>query len=503
VIELKRVYNNAILSVSQVLISAVVLFFLYRYILDQLGPKQLGVWSVVLASVSVARLTDMGLSAAVVRQVAQHLAIADVSKAVRTVQTAVSSIGVALTVVLGAAYPIARYFLSLAMHKPELSEAIAILPWAMLSLWFGLTGAVIQSALDASRLMHVRNIVIIVCNFVYIAMVIGMVPRQGLAGLAQAQAAQSMCIFVGSWIFLRRRLPGMAPFGWHKAEFREMLGYALHFQIAGVIGLMLEPITKFFLSRYGDVSLVAYYEMAAQVVAKARALTIAAFQAVLPEIASISDANVLAQAGAYRQSHGALLFVAVPMYLNLTLAFPAISIIWIGHVQSSFVIFGQILGIGALLGTLGVAAYFMNLGAGKLRANTACQVFMGACNLIFGWACGYLWGGSAVVLAAVASHILAQFGLLSSVRKRLGLTFGDILPAAHRVTFVWLMLGALASEAMRWGLTHERASLAGVVAPPLFFAAITVAALARHPFSHAFRRRFRSSARLARGSEAL
>jgi O-antigen/teichoic acid export membrane protein len=69
----RRIFSNAALSVLQTGISAILLFFLYRYLLVRLGPEQLGVWSVVLASTSVARLSDMGFSGAVVRFVARHL----------------------------------------------------------------------------------------------------------------------------------------------------------------------------------------------------------------------------------------------------------------------------------------------------------------------------------------------------------------------------------------------------------------------------------------------
>ena len=71
----RRLISNAAVSVVQTVISGVVLFLLYRYLLDHLGTEQLGLWSVILASTSVARLSDLGLTGSVVKFVARYRAL--------------------------------------------------------------------------------------------------------------------------------------------------------------------------------------------------------------------------------------------------------------------------------------------------------------------------------------------------------------------------------------------------------------------------------------------
>ena len=89
----RRISANVIASIAQVLASSVAFFLLYRYLLDQLGVAQLGVWSLVLATTSVSRIGDLGLSAGVVKFVAQALAQGDARRVVRRVVELLASTG--------------------------------------------------------------------------------------------------------------------------------------------------------------------------------------------------------------------------------------------------------------------------------------------------------------------------------------------------------------------------------------------------------------------------
>ena len=96
----RRLLSNAGLSVLQVLVSGVLLFFVYRHLLKQLGAEQLGLWSVLLASTSVARLSDLGLTSGVVKFVARYRARQDDAAASEVVQTTATSIALGMGLAL-------------------------------------------------------------------------------------------------------------------------------------------------------------------------------------------------------------------------------------------------------------------------------------------------------------------------------------------------------------------------------------------------------------------
>ena len=58
---LRRLSRNAFAAMAQVVVSAAVLFVFYRFLIRQLGPEEIGVWSLVVASTAVARLGEFGL----------------------------------------------------------------------------------------------------------------------------------------------------------------------------------------------------------------------------------------------------------------------------------------------------------------------------------------------------------------------------------------------------------------------------------------------------------
>src|SRR5690554_1355823 len=92
--------RNALASVIQMVCGAALLFALYRFINMTLGVEQLGVWSVVLATVAASHLADLGLSAGVTRFVARDRAREQDARAVRVVDTVIFTMAV-LVALLG------------------------------------------------------------------------------------------------------------------------------------------------------------------------------------------------------------------------------------------------------------------------------------------------------------------------------------------------------------------------------------------------------------------
>ena len=79
--------KTSVLLAGQVLVSGITLFGLYKFIYRTLGPANLGLWSLVLATTGLARFTDLGLSGSLGRFVARHRALKDEAKAVLVIET--------------------------------------------------------------------------------------------------------------------------------------------------------------------------------------------------------------------------------------------------------------------------------------------------------------------------------------------------------------------------------------------------------------------------------
>ena len=288
-----RLVSNASVSVIQTVISGIVLFLLYRYLLNHLGATELGLWSVILASTSVARLSDLGLTGSVLKFVSRHRALKNDDQAGAVVQTAAISIALVMTILAIAIYPLLEAVLKLAVPVAQMPQASNLLPWAVLSLWLGSVSGVFQSGLDGCHRMALRNILMIVANLLYFGAALWLVPHYGLLGVAFGQVAQALLLLVLNWIALRRQLPSLplVPVRWSKKVFSEIFGYAISFQINSIAILLFDPLTKLLMSKFGGLSSAAYYEMASQLVVKLRALLISANQALVPEVADIHETS--------------------------------------------------------------------------------------------------------------------------------------------------------------------------------------------------------------------
>lgn len=438
----RRLISNATVSVVQTVVSGMVLFLLYRYLIAHLGTKQLGLWSVILASTSVARLSDMGLAGSVVKFVARYHTLMDNEQAAAVVQTAAISIALVMAVLVLAAYPLLGVVLKLTIPIASIPQSMSILPWAVLSLWLNSVGGVFQSGLDGCQRMDIRNILMIVGNVLFLMAAIWLVPGYGLVGLAVGQAAQGLLLTVMSWIVLRHQLTTLPwlPVHWSKAKFKEMLGYATNFQINSIAIMFFDPITKLLMGRYGGLISAAYYEMANQMVVKLRGLLIAANQALVPAVAELHETSPEKVRELYLKAYRLLFFLALPFYAAIQIVLPMVSVLLIGHSEAQFLLFGELLVVGWSLNTLTGPAYFVNLGTGDLKWNTIAHVVMAILNVLLGLILGPKLGGFGIAISAMIALIISSAIVIYALHRQFKIPFRTFIPAEHYLLLIVMLL---------------------------------------------------------------
>ncbi|MCL0076733.1 oligosaccharide flippase family protein [Dehalococcoidia bacterium] len=407
----RQILINAIMSVVQVVIVGIVLFVLYRFLLNTIGIEQLGVWSVVLATTSVANIANLGLSASVVKFVAKYLARGEGQTVANVIQTSAISIGVLIGLVLLIAYPFATWLLGLIIPVENLKDALSILPYALASLWLMVIASVFQAGLDGYQRIDLRSMLFMAGAILHLILSILLVPVHGLMGLAYAQVAKSFVMLLGSWVLLKRCLPllPIIRFRWNRKLFKEMLGYGLHFQAISISQVLYDPITKALLTNFGGLAMTGFYEMASRMILQLRALIVSGNQVLVPVVADLQERNPDLIRNVYRQNYGFMLYLALPLYAIIIAFTPLISEMWIGYYESIFITFSILLAVGWFINTLSAPAYFSYLGIGKLKWNTLGHIAMALINVALGFIGGYIWGGLGVVIAWVLSLIVGSF----------------------------------------------------------------------------------------------
>ena len=439
----RQILINAIMSLIQVVVVGGILFVLYRFLLKTIGVEQLGIWSLVLATTAITQIANLGFSGSVVKFVAKYVARGENKNISGVIQTAFLSVGIFVALILMIGYPIAKWILSLVIPPESLPFALAILPYAFLALWIMIVASIFQAGLDGYQRIDIRSIILIGGAFLHLLLCFMLAPKYGLIGVAYAKIIQNIIMLFSSWFLLKRYIPSIPifPYKWDRGLFKKMIGYGINFQIISIARMLYDPITKALLSKFGDLSMVGYYEMANKMIIHLRALIVSANQVLFPVIADLKERAPGKIQSIYLNSYQLLFYLALPLYSLIIVSMPIISELWIGHYERIFVLFGTLLAIGWFLNTLNVPAFFTNLGIGELRWNVVSHITIALLNIILGFSLGVFYGGIGVVVAWLVSLALGSSIIYLSYHIKHKIPLIELVPKASRIIIIMCLIG--------------------------------------------------------------
>lgn len=439
--------KNVELSILQIGISSLVLFILYRYLLDTLGAIQLGLWSLILATTSVSRFGELGLTGSALKFVAQYLARHEPEQASGVIQTTFLSIAVGIGVMSLLAYPLIYWIFIQSVPLLALEQAHSLLPWALLSFWLNAIIGVAISGLEGCQRFDLRAYLQISAHLFSLLLTVWLVPTYGLHGVAYAQLLQAIFILIVSWLLLKALLKEIPfiPWRWSRHLFWEMFGYGLHFQIISLTQLIYDPVTKVLLSKFGGLELTGYYELASRLVQHTRAILVNANRVLIPVFANLQETSPQQINKLYQDSYNLVYYFSILVYGALLAYSPVISVVWLGYYENAFVIFLTLLTLGWAVNNLSAPAYFAYLGMGQLQWNTGGHSLIAVLNLLLGILLGLFWGGVGVVVGWVMALILGSSFIVWVYHSKNALPLSTLVPLESRSLTVATGIGVFAS----------------------------------------------------------
>ena len=475
--------KNVCSAAGQTVVQIVVLFFLYRYLIGRLGIEQLGVWGVVLATTSVARIGELGLSGSVTKFVSTHRSQGNDRAAREGLQTAAISLAAILAVLLPTLYVALVPVLPHLLPATAVGDARAVLPYAFASMWLTAIAGVCLGGLDGCLRSDLRALLVILTTLTFMALALLTVPTYGLIGLAVSQVAQGSILTVLGWLAIRqvmRPMPAL-PVEWSAVRFREMIGYGMNIQVMAVVMLFFEPTTKLLFARYGGLASAGYFELAQQLVMRARALVVESNRVVVPVVAAMERSGAETRRF-YFLNVRYLMFLLTPLFAGLAAFVPAISELCVGRYEPQFVIMALALVVAWYINSLSAPAYFAYLGEGKLRWVTTSHVALGVGNAALGLVLGPAFGWPGVVTAFVMSLTIGSLVPVWTYHREHHLRLPQILTRSDLMLAVFCAIIATAAvagystlvalEGVRWirlatAITAAAALAAATYAHPL------------------------------------
>lgn len=433
-----KIHKNALFSIAQAIIVSISIFISYKYLIITLGAEKLGVWSLLLASVSILNIGNLGLSSTVVKYIAKYLVTNDSDKISKIIETSIITVFSISILLLSLVFLLSKILLQLIVPAKYLILSLTLLPFSLINLFMILIMGIILSSLDGAQKIYVRNLILISSALLFLFLVFILVPIFDLLGVVYAQIAQSLFTLIVGWLLLRREFPylSLIPYHWNRKAFNEIIHYSLNLQLISIFQLLYEPITKSLLTIFGGLSFVGYYEMANRMVLKFRELIVSIFQVLVPVYATNIEDNTGNIKELYIKSFNYLFFLTVPFFAFLIMILPFISKLWLSRLEIIFYSFSLLLFIAWFINMLNVPAYFAFLGIGNLKWNVISHFITGTFNLLLCYIIGKLLGGIGVIIGWTASLALGSIIISIMFNKIQKIKLRDIITKENKLLFV-------------------------------------------------------------------
>lgn len=387
-------------------------FLSYKLIVISGGIQAVGLWSTLFAWTSLIRIGDVGMASATMRFTAMYDTESDLDSIQDYVVTGTVT-NIALFGLLAAiGYFALDFFLADIVDASHVQEAHDILPLMFTGFFLMNLSSVILGALQGLHLGYLNARLTVVGNVLQIIIVVLLVPRLGLLGMAWAQVLQYALLTVVAWFVVRSkaRIKSVLPIGFTVAVFKDMLKFSLKSQATNVTNGLFEPVSKILISHFGGLHVQGIYELAYKTLWLPRNAVIAGTSAMIPTLTSLMQTNPDRVEPLYAKSVRYSVLAVLVLSVAIVIVSPVISWLWVGTFEFQYTIFAAILAFGVVLNAAGASAYNLGIVTGAFRHNVVVNIFVLVFVVAAGAAVGYalpIYGLVVVISLALAIGGLA------------------------------------------------------------------------------------------------
>jgi O-antigen/teichoic acid export membrane protein len=412
-----NIKKNTLWVLSEVICSALILFIVYGVVVHRLGIGSLGIWSLVVAATSLVRVVDPGTSAGLGRFIAVANARGQTREIGDYFVTALVSTFSFYAILSGFVFWPLKDGLRFALSGSGLEIARDLLPYAIVSFLLTNCNGAIQGALIGLQRSDLKSQIVIGGLVLQLILVLVLISESGLKGLAQAQILQYCFGIVVGYLMVVRHIRGRIawwfPFAWKRATFAELWSFGLRLQAISIISFLWEPVSKFVISSVAGVETLGFFEMAQKFIQQGRQLVVAPTTILMPAFAHLNDRAPNELATLYSRSLAAAIVIGSSLMGVAAMSSPVVSVLWLGHLESRFVIFVMIMSAAWLVNIIASPVYVLAVSIGLLKWNFWGAVVTSAGSPLLALTIGKSFGPIGVVSATMLA--LAAGSLFSMI----------------------------------------------------------------------------------------
>ncbi len=369
-------------------INTLVLFYVYRKANQVLGLELIGLWSVVTTLTSFGNIGTFGIAGSLVKFTAEHQSTGDPDQIVKLLNSFFAIMFLLACGFLILLYVGALLFLEQIVGIKYIDKALHLLPFAFLVFLLTTLGSLVLSVIEGLNKAWQKNVVVISANIGMLLCSIFWIDMFGIEGIFYAQLVQAGLLFILGWVLVKINFK---DYHWDvytkdRLMLRKVLAYGFKFQSVSVLQMLGEPVTKFFLSRYGGLSWVGVFEMASRVVVQVRAILATVVSNLLPKIVQIYSTDPMIKTrNVYSQVFNVNFYLFAFAFGGLAIFSEVIVHFWLGVSNNNLVNLIQLLSLAWFINSLSIVPYVFNLGSGQMKGNVVSHGIVAATNIIGGW----------------------------------------------------------------------------------------------------------------------
>lgn len=382
---------NMASGVVTTVVNVVVLAIAYLVYLHFLGYEKYGVWLVLATVLSFAQLGNLGISQAIMKLVAEEHGRGNIEAIQQYVATAIvilTMTGAAiLLVILAFKTQIASAF---KLTGENARMVLWLLPYIGCLSIYAFIVQTLNATLSGLGRMDLANYTQALGRIVNVVTAGCLLYRShGIESLLIGNTLSYVFIHIASLILILRivHIRFFRIGNLDKKRFIRLLRFGGGIFGGLLITMFVSPFNKLMLSRYAGVSSIPIYEIAYNGSRQVRTLIEVGFRAFMPEVSRLSRDKAKKATDRisqiYRRAMKLIFLFGFPIYGILAIFAPLLLRLWLGdkYVEILPDIF-RIMLAGTFLTLLGVPAYYITIGFGRVRDIVKTNIMSAGGNFI-------------------------------------------------------------------------------------------------------------------------
>jgi len=367
---------NMVSGTVTTVINAIAIAVAFPIYLHFLGYEKYGVWLVLSVVLSFAQLGNLGIGQAVTKLVAEEYGRGDTEGIQRYVTTALALLCLSGTVALVVILVLRNQIIAAFKLSDENARMVLwLLPYiGILSIYIFVV-QVLNATLSGLGRMDLANYTQSFGRIVAVTVAsVLLYSGRGIESLLIGNTLSYVFVHVVSLICIWRiaHIRLLRIKNLDTQRYKRLLRFGSTVFGGSLISMLYSPFNKLMLSRYAGVSTIPIFEIAFKGSMQVRNLIAAALRALMPEISRISGntsryaKDRISQIN--RRAMNLIFLFGIPMYGILAIFSPLLLRAWLGDgfVETMPGVF-RIMLIGTFLSLLGVPAYQILMGIGRVR----------------------------------------------------------------------------------------------------------------------------------------